>query len=192
MKLVVGLGNPGEEYRMTRHNVGFEVVDELVQHKCCYSGLAPLMARLNKSLKSEILECEIEDKNVILAKPQTFMNDSGIAVKKLVVSYQLSVVGDLIVVHDDISLELGQVKISKGAGAGNHNGVQSIINHLKTQDFIRVRCGIGRGEGILHDVVLSKFTPDEKETVEQMVKKASEACVMIVEEGLEKAMNEVN
>ena len=87
-------------------------------------------------------------------------------------SNQQLTISNLVIVHDDISMDLGQVKISKGAGAGNHNGVVSIINHLKTKDFIRIRCGIGRGDGVLSDVVLSKFRPDEKEVVAEMVKKA--------------------
>ena len=120
------------------------------------------------------------------------MNNSGLAVKKMVTSYQLQVTRDVIVVHDDITLDLGQIKISKGAGAGNHNGVQSVIDQLKTKDFIRVRCGIGRGDGILKDVVLSRFKPDEKEIVEAMIKTATDACFMMVKEGLEKAINTFN
>ncbi|MBI4136597.1 aminoacyl-tRNA hydrolase [Candidatus Roizmanbacteria bacterium] len=188
MKLIVGLGNHGEKYKNTRHNIGFDVVQRLAMNDVRSTNQN---FHFDKISSSEILKGEIGDEEVIIARPQTFMNNSGLAVKKLSDTSNLAP-ETLIIVHDDISLELGQVKISKNAGAGNHNGVQSIIDHLKTKDFIRIRCGIGRGDGILSDVVLSKFRPDEKEMVDQMIQKARDACVVIVKEGLEKAMNVVN
>jgi PTH1 family peptidyl-tRNA hydrolase len=191
MILIVGLGNPGKEYKNTRHNVGFGVIDKIFNIHYSTPIQYPSF-QLNKPLQSEIAHIEIEKESVLLAKPQTFMNNSGLAVKKMVTSYQLQVTRDVIVVHDDITLDLGQIKISKGAGAGNHNGVQSVIDQLKTKDFIRVRCGIGRGDGILKDVVLSRFKPDEKEIVEAMIKTATDACFMMVKEGLEKAINTFN
>ncbi|MCR4263337.1 MAG: aminoacyl-tRNA hydrolase [Candidatus Roizmanbacteria bacterium] len=188
MFLIVGLGNPGTEYKGTRHNIGFNVVDVLADSKHL---TATSSFRTNKPLQSELLEGALHDAEVTVIKPITFMNNSGLAVKKLADSLSLSA-ENIIVIHDEITLDLGQVKISKGAGAGNHNGVQSIIDHVQTKDFIRVRCGIGRGDGVLSDVVLSKFRPEEKELVDRMIQKAADACVMIVREGLEKAMNQVN
>ncbi|KKR72800.1 MAG: Peptidyl-tRNA hydrolase [Microgenomates group bacterium GW2011_GWC1_41_8] len=193
MFLIVGLGNPGEEYKNTRHNVGFDVIEKITNYELrITSETQNTNLHFDKMVNSEIAKIRISSQEVILAKPQSFMNNSGLVVKKLLNSNQQLTISNLVIVHDDISMDLGQVKISKGAGAGNHNGVVSIINHLKTKDFIRIRCGIGRGDGVLSDVVLSKFRPDEKEVVAEMVKKASEACVMIVKEGLEKAMNQVN
>ena len=189
MFLIVGLGNPGEEYKDTRHNIGFNIIETIALSKQLTANSS---FKLNKPLQVEMLEGEISDEKIILSKPQTFMNNSGLAVNKLLNSNQQLTISNLVVVHDDIALDLGQVKISKDAGAGNHNGVQSIIDHLKTKDFVRVRCGIGRGDGVLSEVVLSKFRPDEKELVNQMILKGADACVLILKEGLEKAMNKVN
>ena len=191
MKLIVGLGNPGDEYEHTRHNVGFMAIDEIAKLRN-YEIKENASLSLNKQLNAEIGTSMINNAEVKLAKPMTYMNDSGQAVKKIISQFPNFPISSLIIVHDDITLDLGHVKISKGSGAGNHNGVQSIIDHLKTKDFIRVRCGIGRGDGVLSDVVLSKFIPDEKVIVTEMVQKAADVCVMIVEKGLEKAMNWYN
>lgn len=176
MYIIVGLGNPGEDYTKTRHNLGFLVLDRLAKG---FSANHPLQVEM------------VTTDDVVYAKPTTFMNNSGHAVKKLLDSFKTDT-QHLIVIHDDITLDLGQVKISKGAGAGNHNGVQSIIDNLSTKDFIRVRCGISRGDGVLHDVVLSKFKSDEEEIIQLMISKAADACNLIVKEGFEKAMNKVN
>jgi len=120
------------------------------------------------------------------------MNNSGSAVGKLVNNYQLQIASELIVVHDDITIDLGIVKISLGSGAGKHNGVRSIIDHLHSQDFIRVRLGIGRGEGDLKDVVLSRFRPDEQDEVIRMIEKSSEACTMLITDGVDTTMNRYN
>lgn len=189
MKLIVGLGNHGEKYENTKHNLGFEVVEKLKEEIQRDAGVE---SRTNKQKDLEIFYGSIGEEEVDLVKPQTYMNNSGWAVSEFARRSNLSYQNDLIVVHDDISLELGQIKISEGAGAGNHNGVKSIIDHLKTKNFIRVRCGIGRGDGVLSDVVLSKFRPDEIEIVRHMIQKAADACVTIVQEGVEKAMNEFN
>ena len=166
MFLIVGLGNPGEEYKNTRHNVGFDVIEKITNYELrITSETQNTNLHFDKMVNSEIAKIRISSQEVILAKPQSFMNNSGLVVKKLLNSNQQLTISNLVIVHDDISMDLGQVKISKGAGAGNHNGVVSIINHLKTKDFIRIRCGIGRGDGVLSDVVLSKFRPDEKEVV---------------------------
>lgn len=193
MKLIVGLGNPGADYDGTRHNVGFMVIEKIRNSKFdTRNGDQNSSFRFNKPFQADLIEGLIDDQDVLLVKPVNFMNNSGLSVKKLITSYDVQPANDLIIIHDDITLDLGQVKLSKNAGAGNHNGVQSIINHLNTKDFIRVRCGIGRGDGILSEVVLSKFRPDEKKSVNIMIQTAAEATVMILKEGIEKAMNEYN
>lgn len=189
MKLIVGLGNHGEEYENTKHNLGFRVIDQLGSR---VQGVKESKFKIDKLFNAEIAKGKIGEEEIVLVKPQTFMNNSGIAIKKIVTRYKLHVTQDLIVVHDDVSVDFGKIKISIGSGAGNHNGVQSIIDHLGTKDFIRVRLGIGRGEGILQDVVLSKFRPDEKENVEKMITETAEACISIVEDGIEQAMNRFN
>jgi len=160
MKLIVGLGNPGEKYNNTRHNVGFRVVDLLVQER-------GLSWKTNKRLQVEVAKGD----NFVLAKPLTFMNNSGIAVKKLMTNYKCQM-PNLYLIHDDIDLLLGKIKIAKNRGAAGHHGVESVIEHLKSKDFNRVRLGIGplRGEG--EDFVLSEFTSKEKIEVEKMIQKA--------------------
>jgi PTH1 family peptidyl-tRNA hydrolase len=165
--LIVGLGNPGKKYEKTRHNVGSEVIDEL------------------KFLNL---------KNVILAKPRTFMNESGKAVKKLVKDYKLKV-EDLIVVHDDIDLPLGKIKIVTGRGAAGHKGVESIIKALGTKNFVRFRIGILPRSGkpkSPEKFVLQKFNKDEGEITGEVIKKTAEAIEIVLTESLEKAMNKFN
>ena len=147
MILIVGLGNPGKKYKYTRHNVGFQVIDELTK---------------------------IKRRGWFLAKPQAFMNQSGKAVKKLVTSYRLPVTS-LWVIHDDIDLPLDKIRISKGQGAAGHKGVQSIINELGTKDFWRVRIGICPKKGKPKNVekfVLQKFTKEEKKVVKEVIQEA--------------------
>ena len=200
MKIIVGLGNPGREYENTKHNIGFNVIDALItSDKFVASnhfvhtgeGLQPIF-KFDKLYQAEIAKGKIDNEDIVLVKPQTFMNDSGVSVKKMADANHITSMTDIIVVHDEITIELGKIKISHESGAGNHNGVQSIINHLGSREFIRVRVGIGRGEGLLHEVVLSKFRPDEQQIVEDVVKKAAEACYVIVEDGVERAMNRLN
>jgi PTH1 family peptidyl-tRNA hydrolase len=148
MILVVGLGNPGKKYHGTRHNVGFVIIDELTKEKPA--------------------------EGFVLAKPKTFMNRSGVAVKTLVRKYKLKI-ENLIVIHDDIDLPLGEFKIQKGRGAAGHKGVQSIINELGTKDFWRVRIGICPKEGKPQNVekfILQKFTKEEEKTIKETIKKA--------------------
>jgi len=200
MKLIVGLGNPGKEYENTKHNVGFKVVETLIMNEkfiasslFVHTGdtLNPVF-KLDKLYQAEIAKGKIENEEVVLVKPQTFMNNSGASVKKLVDTHHISSMSDIIVIHDDITIDFGKIKVSHEGGAGNHNGVQSIMNHLGNSEFIRVRLGIGRGAGILQDVVLSRFKPEEIQTVQEMIKHASEACYTIVEDGVERAMNRFN
>lgn len=200
MKLIVGLGNPGKEYKDTKHNLGFKVVDELLSHpnllissQFAQTGYTQNPEfKFDKFCNAEIAKGKIGNEDIVLVKPQTYMNDSGTAVKKLVDTKHIVIFSDIIVVHDDITVDFGKMKISYESGAGNHNGVQSIINHIGHNEFVRVRLGIGRGEGELKDVVLSRFRPEEMSVVATMVEKASEACYAIVEDGVERAMNKYN
>lgn len=135
MKLIVGLGNPGIKYARTKHNAGFIALDELAQK------LGAPAWRLEKKFETELAEINTGGEKILLAKPQTFMNLSGEAVRKLMTFYKLTS-EELTVVHDDLDLELGTIKISVDSSAGGHNGVQSIIDNLGTQHFKRIRIGI--------------------------------------------------
>ena len=184
--LVVGLGNPGSEYAGTRHNVGREVIDELVK-------------RSNSSLKAgkeQALVAEIRhnEKLVVLAIPMNFMNDSGISVAKLMRRYRLSEVKKLLIVHDELDLEVGAIRLKEGGGLAGHNGLRSVKQHIKNQDFCRVRVGIGKPfpnqKGAQY--VLSK--PGKKESQELLlsVVNAADSIESVLETGFDNAMQIFN
>ncbi len=167
MILIVGLGNPGKKYQKTRHNLGFRVVDEL------------------KSLNL---------KNVTLAKPKTFMNLSGKAIKSLITNYKIPTT-NIWVIHDDIDLPLGKIRISKGRGAAGHKGVESIIKELKTKNFVRFRIGIYPKTGKPKNpekFVLQKFNKDEERLVKEAIKKTAEAIEFSLKVDLAKTMSRYN
>jgi PTH1 family peptidyl-tRNA hydrolase len=153
--------------------------------------------RFVKKFKAETSQGSLSNKKVIIAKPQTFMNDSGQAVKKLIKFMKLKV-RDLLVVHDDIDLPLGKIKISKSRGSAGHKGVQSIINNLKTKDFIRFRIGIKpkndkkESRNTAERFVLQKFNKKEEEIIKESIRISNEAIEMAVNQGIEKAMGEYN
>jgi peptidyl-tRNA hydrolase, PTH1 family len=185
MKVIVGLGNPGRKYARTRHNVGFLVLDELA---------LSLSVALNQA-KHDALLCKalIDSESVVLAKPQTFMNDSGRAVAAILRDVYSSA-ADLIVVHDDLDLPFASVRIKIGGGHGGHNGLRSLIDLIGSVDFIRVRIGIDRPpDGFdAADYVLSPFLPEERDRVSDVIKKATEAARAVVIEGPVRAMNLFN
>jgi len=202
MKIIVGLGNPGEKYQNTRHNLGFMVVDKLI------SKLKSQNSKLH--FKSKIYPfAEVYDfGEVIIAKPLTFINASGVAVAKLTRRYRLDA-KSLWVIHDDIDLPLGKIKIRLGGGSAGHRGVESIIRELGTEEFMRFRLGIGhprRNLKFLHagrqgktenlksveGYVLEKFQTKEKSEVKKTIKKAIKAIRVALEKGPERAMNEFN
>lgn len=203
IKLIVGLGNPGEKYENTRHNLGFAVLDALLQE------LTPVEKTVwQEDKKSNSLIAKVGD--LILAKPMTFVNASGFAVRKLITDHQLQIT-NLWVVHDDLDLPLGKIKIRKGSGSAGHRGIDSIVKELGTHDFVRFRLGIGHpakkgkwevGGGKLvsehvsdqevERYVLSPFDRGEKDEARRMVNQAVEAIELALEEGLEKAMNRFN
>ncbi len=186
MKLIVGLGNPGCKYATTRHNAGFMVLDRLV------AGSDVTVKK--KLFKSLVGRGKIGSEDVILAKPQTFMNLSGDAVGLLLGWFKLNP-ADLIVVYDDLDLPPGKVRVRPGGGSGGHKGMESIIRVLGTQKFPRIRIGIGRPPepGFeTADYVLSRFGPGEAKTFEEALEMAAQAVRYIVLDGVERAMNLCN
>jgi PTH1 family peptidyl-tRNA hydrolase len=186
MKMVVGLGNPGRKYEHTRHNVGFDVLDELAAR-----GRAAFRRGWLNS--AETAKMRWSDEDLVLIKPQTYMNRSGYAVASLMKRRGLKPV-DLIVVVDDADLEAGQLRIRKSGSAGGHNGLKSVVEQLGTEDFIRVRVGIGRsatGQDIV-DHVLAKFSAEEKEVMARAVQQGADAVLGVLQDGVEKAMNKFN
>lgn len=185
MKIIVGLGNPGRTYERTRHNAGFMAIDELAR------GLRFDLSR--EKYHAWIGTGRIGDVEVLLAKPQTYMNESGRSVGAIL-RYTRVKYPDLVVVHDEIDLPLGVVRVKAGGGHGGHNGLRSIIEHIGTPDFIRVRVGVGRPSNGLEaaDHVLSAFTADERKTAAEAFGRAAEAVRVIVLEGPARAMNRFN
>ncbi len=183
--LIVGLGNPGREYRDTRHNVGFMAVDRF----CEMQGV-----RLGKvKFQAIIGETRIGAAKVILAKPQTFMNLSGNAVASVVRFYKI-VLENVLVVHDDLDLPFGTLRLRPGGGAGGQKGLQSTIDRLGTQQFPRMRIGIGRPSGQMDAAayVLQKFGSADQEELDMILRRAAEAIEIFVREGLDSAMNRFN
>jgi PTH1 family peptidyl-tRNA hydrolase len=192
MILIVGLGNPGNKFQLTRHNSGWVVLDLLQKKWKKEYNFSDW--KESKKMKAKISQGEIKDKKIILAKPSTFMNLSGKAVKSLIFYYKISP-KDLFVIHDDIDIELNKIKLSKNRNAAGHKGVLSIIEELKTKDFPRLRIGIKSKECKFKNVekfVLLKFNEREKEIIKESAKKAIEATEIIIDKGIDKAMNKFN
>ena len=184
MYLIVGLGNPGLEYRDTRHNIGFRVIEEWALEL----GIA-----LKTDTCSRYGMVQFDDKRVILQMPLTFMNLSGNAVK-LYRDYHKIQDEDIMVIHDDLDLPVGKLRMTRNGGSGGHKGVLSIIDALGTKNFARLRFGIGRpryGEDI-EEFVLSPFYEDEIEVVEKLIFLAIEGCELFVSRGIDFAMNKIN
>lgn len=169
MKIIVGLGNPGKKYQNTRHNVGFALVDFIHKKFSAKNNFSEW--RKSKKFQAEISEGTLNAEKIILAKPQTFMNESGLSVQALSSYYKLPS-NDLIVLHDDMDIDLGECKIQTNRGSAGHNGVKSIIERLGTQDFMRIRIGIGRDkESEVVDFVLNKFNAQEKSRIKEVTNK---------------------
>lgn len=183
--LIIGLGNPGSKYENTRHNVGFDSIDYLS---------SKFNIRLSKiGFKAVYGEGEIDGVRTILLKPQTFMNLSGESVRDIVAWYKIPL-ERVIIIYDDIDLEPGKIRVRPKGSAGTHNGMKSIIYQLQSDGFPRVRIGIGRApeKWDLADYVLSKFSKDERETINQSIVKAAEAAIMVSKAGTEEAMRSYN
>ena len=193
MKLIVGLGNPGRGYAHNRHNIGFLCLSHFARTEGIRFDKKKGNARIGTG--------KAAGSKVVLAKPQTYMNHSGQSVSLLVNRFDINP-DDLLVIHDDLDLTLGKIRISHGSGSGGHKGVNSIIYSLESQDFIRIRVGIGRPmppsdsasiseDGIIA-YVLSDFTAEEKKIVNQVIPRMSEAIYCLLSEGLAVAMNKYN
>lgn len=185
MFVVVGLGNPGKDYANTRHNVGFNTIDQIANRN---------NINVNKiKFKSVYGEGTIGNEKVLLVKPQTYMNNSGITVKDIVEYYKVPI-ENIIVIVDDIDIEFSSVRIRMKGSAGSHNGLKSIISHLQDQNFPRVRIGIGKKHENqdLAKFVLSRFPKEEQEAMDSSFVIAAEAVETIIKEGINNAMNQYN
>ncbi len=184
--IVVGLGNPGKEYARTRHNVGEETVARLAGRVG-----AKLKAGRDRAL---VAEADLVGKRVVLAFPTTYMNDSGQAVGALMRRHRVVDPGRLIVVHDELDLEPGVMKVKVGGGLAGHNGLRSITQHLHTHDYVRVRIGVGKPRSKEHgaDHVLSKVAGSVREVLDVMVERAADAVEVILSDGAEAAMARFN
>jgi len=185
VKLIVGLGNPGRQYQNTRHNAGFTVLDELARR---------LNVAFDRSkFESEIAQAQLGTHRLLLMKPQTFMNLSGVAVAKAARN-KIDDISDLLVVVDDVNLPLGRIRFRTGGSAGGHNGIKSIIEHVGSDQFPRLRMGVGRSgpPEQLRDHVLTSFAPDEKPEFARMVERSADGVEAFVEYGIERAMDRFN
>lgn len=185
MNLIVGLGNPGLKYAKTRHNLGFRVVKRIT--------IKLDLKMSQRGFSSRYTEMRYLDDKLMLMMPQTFMNRSGLAVRQAVDYFGIDM-DEVIVVHDDLDLEFGRLKIKKGGGTGGHNGLASIVEHVHANDFIRVRLGIGRPKGRQEpsNYVLSRFDSQEAKEVDVFVAEAANAVLFLLEHGLDAAMQKYN
>ncbi|MCP3942703.1 MAG: aminoacyl-tRNA hydrolase [Desulfobacteraceae bacterium] len=184
-KLIAGLGNPGKDYAQTRHNIGFLIVDALASAS---------RLELNKNrFESAYAKGRIKGREVFLVKPMSYMNRSGVPIQKFAAYYKIEL-PDIIIVHDDMDLDFGKVKIVQGRGHGGHNGVRSIIDSFGKKECIRVRVGVGHpgGQRGVTGYVLGRFTPDEQSQLDLTIGSAVDACLSILGDGITKAMNAVN
>lgn len=188
MKIIIGLGNPGQNYQNTRHNAGFLVIDE-------FAAMNNFPAfRPAKKFEALVSEENPNNEKVILAKPQTFMNNSGFTPKKMAAHYKIPL-ENLIIVHDDIDLPLGTIKIVKNRGSAGHKGVESIIKELGEEDFVRLRIGVLPEKGKPkkpEKFVLQNFSKNEDNLKKTAIKKSAAALGFLLKNGIEMAMNEYN
>ena len=183
MWLITGLGNPGSRYEKTRHNAGFLALEEFLRSQ---------KLEFKDKEDYKISKGSLGDEKIILLEPLTFMNRSGAAVRKIMQKSNIPP-ENLIVVHDDLDLETGRLKIRKKGSSGGHKGIESIIQNIGTQDFIRIKIGIGRDPFVpTEKYVLSKFRKDEAQLIKTAIEKAVESLHTIIEDGVEKALNKFN
>jgi len=193
--LIVGLGNPGEKYEKTRHNIGFQVVDNFLRSNNDDSDFS-----FDKKHQSELCTIQIDDKKIFLAKPQTFMNNSGQAVRSLMDYYKISP-DSLLVIHDDLDISFGKIKFSKDSGPAGHNGVKSVIDHVGSKNFSRLRFGIASDKkpgffsrfiGSGKNFVLADFNKEENQVIDEKMALAAEAIQYFVENGFESSASKYN
>lgn len=185
MKLIIGLGNPGADYKGTRHNIGFQAIDALADDY----NINPNRNRF----KAFLGEGRLAGNKIVLAKPQTYMNLSGESVQMLAKWYKISP-KDILIIYDDVSLPPGSIKIREKGGAGGHNGIKNIIQHLATDEFQRIKVGIGEKPQSwnLADYVLSRFSKVEMEIIDKTMEDIVDAVNIIIEKDIEVAMNKYN
>jgi PTH1 family peptidyl-tRNA hydrolase len=183
VKLVVGLGNPGNQYASTRHNIGWMVLDRVAERAGWAGG--------RERDASRIVGGRFRGLDVTLAKPLTWMNDSGLAVRKLL-ARERAPLGDLLIVYDDFALPFGKLRFRENGGPGGHNGMRSIVDALGTEKFSRLRVGIGAPERGFKDHVLAPFEPDEKERLDSLLEAAADAVEEWARHGTNKAANRFN
>lgn len=182
MRVIVGLGNPGRQYAHTRHNVGFDVLDAFAKRR--------KVKILSRQCQGLVGSLDHYGEQILLVKPQTFMNESGQTVGQIMRKYHLEP-SDIFVIYDDMDLPLAKIRIRLQGSSGGHNGMKSIIAHLHSTEFARMRIGIGhQGEAINH--VLSRFSRRDRQEMDVTIEQAADALDMILEEGIEAAMNQYN
>lgn len=183
MFLIVGLGNPGKDYVETRHNAGFMVMDALAEK---------LNVRFDRrKFKGQVAEGRIGQNKIVLLKPETFMNLSGESLIEAVNFYKVEE-NHILVVFDDVSLDVGKIRIRKKGSAGGHNGIKSIISHLGSENFPRIKVGVGAAKRDLVRHVLGKFTSEEKQVLNQALLAARDAVLAVLENGIDSAISEYN
>lgn len=183
--LIAGLGNPGDRYAMTRHNAGAQVLDEL-------SGRAGVKLKRHRS-GCLAAETRLQSVAVVLARPTSFMNESGAQVRRLARFYHAAP-DQIVVIHDELDIPFGVVRIKTGGGTAGHNGIRSVASHLASKDFVRVRVGIGRPPGRQDpvDFVLARFSVVERKELPAVISAGADAVECVVELGAERAMNKIN
>jgi PTH1 family peptidyl-tRNA hydrolase len=184
MKIVVGLGNPGDRYHGTRHNVGFAVLDSLAS--------SPRAGRVQSRFQAEVVELVEGTEKILLVAPETFMNLSGRSVRQVIDFYQLPL-SDLLVVCDDINLPLGKLRVRARGSHGGHNGLRDIQNHLGTEEYARLRIGVDaprQDDAVDH--VLGRFRPTERPVIDDAVQRAAQAVIVWALQGIQECMNQFN
>ena len=186
MYIIVGLGNPTKEYKNTRHNIGFDVIDFIAEQN--------QIAVLEHKFKALIGKGYLDGQKVILAKPQTYMNLSGESIRAMVDYYKIDAESELIVIYDDVSLAVGQLRIRKKGSAGGHNGIKSILSHLGMDTFLRIKVGVGeKPKGYdLADYVLGHFSQTERKTMDESCKNSADAIKYMLKGSTDEAMNLYN
>jgi PTH1 family peptidyl-tRNA hydrolase len=182
VKVIVGLGNPGRQYAHTRHNVGFDVLDIIAKRRKTHN--------LSRQFRGLVGKFDHFGEEILLVKPQTYMNESGQTVGQIARKYNLQP-EDIIVIYDDMDLPPGKLRIRARGSSGGHKGMKSIIQHIHSEDFPRIRIGIGHG-GEAIDHVLTRFNRKERESMDVTLEQAADAIDMILEDGLDAAMNVFN
>ena len=173
MKLIVGLGNPGNKYEKTRHNIGFEVINHLQKELS--------ITNEKEKFQGLISEKNIDGEKVLFLKPQTFMNLSGNSIIEVINFYKLNPKTDLVVIYDDMDLPVGKLRVKEKGSSGGHNGIKSIISHLG-DEFLRIKCGIGKPKDITIDFGLGQFSKSEQEEVTMMIENASKCAIDIIQD----------